>query len=141
MRTLLFNGRHGRKAGFLGMALLVVAGVAVMGALVMLLWNWLMPTLFPGAGQIDYWRAVGLLLLCKLLLGGGRGHWHARRRHWESMTPQERAQIKERCKSRWGGRFGAERWGCVPARPADPAPGHEAEGGAIDPQRPPRENP
>ncbi len=104
MRRSFAGGRFGGGKRFFGMALLVVVGIAAMGAVVMLLWNWLMPTLFTGAGQIDYWHALGLLLLSKLLFGGGRGHWHARRQHWESMSPEERAQFKEHFRSRWGNR-------------------------------------
>ncbi len=73
MRRSISGGRFGRKTRFFGMALVVVVGIAAMGWLVMLLWNWLMPTLFTGAGQIDYWRALGLLLLSKVLFGGGGG--------------------------------------------------------------------
>ncbi len=109
MRRSLADGRFGGRKRFFGMALFVVAGIAVMGALVMVLWNWLMPTLFTGAGHIDYWHALGLLLLSKLLFGGGRfgggrGHWHARRQHWESMSPEERAKFQQQFRSRWGSR-------------------------------------
>lgn len=129
MRRLLLDGRYGRKARFFAMALMMVVGMAVMGALVMLLWNWLMPVLFPGAAQIDYGRAIGLLLLCKLLLSGGHGRWQARRQHWDSMTPEERAQFSERFKSRWGGRFGSERWDCAPPRAPNTGRGPEAASG------------
>lgn len=106
MRRSFFGSRFGRKTRFFGMAVVMAAGIAAMCGLVMLLWNWLMPGLFPGAGHIDYWRALALLVLCKILFGGGRGHWHARRHHWDSMTPDERAHFKEHFKRRWGQRFG-----------------------------------
>lgn len=44
----------------------------VLGALVMVLWNWLMPDIF-GFGVITYWQGFGLALLAKLLFGG-MGH-------------------------------------------------------------------
>nr|WP_244196656.1 hypothetical protein [Paraburkholderia hospita] len=72
--------------------------------LVMLLWNWLMPALFVGARLIGYWQALGLLLLSKILFGGGHGHWKAHRR-WDSMTVEEREQLKRHFKGRWGGRW------------------------------------
>jgi len=81
--------------------LMLLVGAAVLGALVMWLWNWIMPTLLSGAMTIDYWRALGLLLLCRILFGGFRGHghhgtWQEKREHWQrwqAMTPEEREQF------------------------------------------------
>jgi len=83
---------------------MVAAGIAALGLLVMLLWNWLMPELFAGARQIGYFQALGVLLLSKILFGGchAHGRWKERRQHWESMTPEEREQLKGHFKSRWG---------------------------------------
>jgi hypothetical protein len=74
--------------------------LAAFGFVVQRLWNWLAPPLFGGHG-IGYWQALGLLLLCKILFGGFRGHcgppghW---RRHmierWENMTPEEREKFR-----------------------------------------------
>jgi hypothetical protein len=67
----------------------------------MLLWNWLMPALFAGVRTIDYWQALGLLLLSKILLGGGhfrgKAHWR-----WDGMAAEEREQLKRHFKSHWG---------------------------------------
>jgi hypothetical protein len=86
----------------------VAVGIAVVGALVMLLWNWLMPALFSGAQPIGYWQALGILLLSKILFGGFHGDFRSRmleRRErmerWERMTPEERDVLKERVHSRW----------------------------------------
>jgi hypothetical protein len=85
------------KLGKVGMML---AGAAVLGATVMLLWNWIMPSLFAGSQPLDYWRALGLLVLCRILFGGlrGRGGWrhgHERWQRWQAMTPEERAQFHQ----------------------------------------------
>jgi len=67
-----------------GMVVLGVIGAALFalafGWLVMILWNWLMPTIFH-LGEIAYWQAFGLVILAKLLFGGmgfrgGRGPGH-----------------------------------------------------------------
>lgn len=77
---------------------------AVMGGAVMLLWNAVAPTLFADARQIDYLHALGLLVLCRILFGGFRGHggWHGRKRwdKWQAMTPEEREQFHRR--GPWG---------------------------------------
>lgn len=55
----------------------------IFGYFVMLLWNWIMPTIF-GLPEIDYWLAFGIIILARLIFGGfGHGHthnWHDRRR-------------------------------------------------------------
>lgn len=87
---------------FIPICIVVFAGTV--GLLVMVLWNWLVPTLF-GIQEISYLQAVGLLILSKLLFGGiagchhGHGHCHSSRnrlrQHWECMTPEERERFLE----------------------------------------------
>lgn len=104
------SGKPGCKTKCFKIALMVAVGIAALGWLVMLLWNWLMPALFVGAQQVDYWQALGILLLSKILFGGGHGHWKSRRQqHWESMSPEEREQLKEQFKSRWGNWCGSHK--------------------------------
>ncbi|MCK9424291.1 MAG: hypothetical protein M0Q38_17025 [Bacteroidales bacterium] len=51
------------------------------GAVVMWLWNWLMPVIFH-LGVITYWQAVGLAILGRLLFGSfHHGSPHYRGRH------------------------------------------------------------
>jgi hypothetical protein len=95
-----------------GIAVLA-AVIAVMGLLslaVMLLWNALVPQLFHGP-PLQFWQALGLLLLSRILFGGLRGrgwhgHWRQRmwRERWENMTPEERAQLREHFQRRCGHR-------------------------------------
>jgi hypothetical protein len=75
---------------------LAVFGIAVLGWVVMALWNWLVPALFSGK-EIAYLQAMGLLLLSKILFGhwGGR-HCPSRHLHrWHGMTPEEREKFRE----------------------------------------------
>jgi hypothetical protein len=102
---------RGRARWILGAILIipvVIAVAALLGLVVMLLWNALVPELFHGP-SLGYWQAVGLLVLSRLLFGGlrgrggWRGHWRQRwRERWEQMTPEERAQLRERIRSRCG---------------------------------------
>ena len=90
---------------------LAIAAMGLLSLVVMSLWNWLVPSLFRGPA-LQYWQAVGLLLLSRILFGslrgrgGWHGHWRARmwRERWASMTPQERERFRERFQHRCGHR-------------------------------------
>ena len=71
---------------------------------VMSLWN---AVLVPaaGAGIITFWQGLGLLVLSRILIGGGkrwrhRGMWRGR---CESLSPEEKQQFKEFWRKRWHG--------------------------------------
>jgi hypothetical protein len=96
--------------GVLKFILLGILFLTVLGFVVMSLWNWLIPCLFHGP-FINFWQALGLLLLGKLLFGwhghhpGWRKDWKEKmRRRMEAMTPEEREKLRERCGQRFGGR-------------------------------------
>ncbi len=96
---------HGLK-----FAVFAVVAVGVVGAVVMSLWNWLTPAIF-GWHTIDFWQALGLLVLGRLLFGGLRGghgrhgHWRARMaQRWDEMSDEERQRFREGMRRRCGGR-------------------------------------
>ena len=78
---------------------LVALAVGVMGSAVMLLWNWIVPPLILGAHTLDFWHALGLLVLCRILFGGfhGRGGWrHRHHRHgWHALSRDERSRFRK----------------------------------------------
>ena len=88
-------------------ALFVAAG----GAIVMYLWNWLLPPLF-GWRIITLWQALAMLVLCRILFGGfGKGGMHPgmRRRmrermseKWDRMTPEERERFRHGIRETFG---------------------------------------
>jgi hypothetical protein len=88
--------------------LFIIAAALVLGYVVMHLWNWLLPAVF-GWHMINYWQALGILALTRLLFGGFRGHrggMHWRRRmmeRWERMTPEEREKFRQGMDGRCGG--------------------------------------
>jgi hypothetical protein len=73
----------------------LLMGIA-MTAVVMLLWNWLMPTLF-GLTIITFWQALGILILSKILFGG---HW-GKRGHCCHGGHGSHYAWKEKFKSKW----------------------------------------
>jgi hypothetical protein len=89
---------------------LVFAVIAVVlgGAVLMLLWNRLVPPIF-GWHAITFLQAIGLLVLSRILFGrpGFGGPWRGMRwrrrmwQRWEQMTPEERERfrgaMRERC--------------------------------------------
>ena len=96
---------HGRRPAAMGLRIagFAVAGVVGVGIfalafgwLVMILWNWIMPTIFS-LPVIGYWQGFGIVILAKLIFGGigagrhwgpryhpghGPGGWHGPGRDW-----------------------------------------------------------
>jgi hypothetical protein len=88
---------------------LFVAGllgfVALGGAIVQQLWNWLLPPLF-GWHEVTFWQALGVLALCRILFGrwgggGGGSRWSMKRRA-DRMSPEDRQKLLEHLRARWG---------------------------------------
>ena len=113
------NGKTSCTSKCFKIGLLAIIGIAALGAVVMLIWNWLMPAVFIGAREISFLQALGILLLSKILFGSfhGRchGRWRERQQRWESMSPEEREQLKGHFHGRWG------RW-CCPEKRDDSTP-------------------
>src|SRR5688572_23723010 len=82
--------------------------VAVFSLIVMLLWNAILPSV-ANVNPINFWQALGILVLSKILFGGfgrGRMHWKERMgQKWQHMSPEEREQFKQNWRARCG------RWG------------------------------
>ena len=100
----------GKKRKWFLIVVLAILGIplfmAIGGGSVMLLWNWLLPTLF-GWPRITFWQALGLLALCRILFGGlgrhGSSRSHRRKgRRWERMTPEERERLRQSMSGRSG---------------------------------------
>ncbi|MBB6243130.1 hypothetical protein [Rhodanobacter sp. MP1X3] len=86
------------KFRFLGKAVLILAAIAVLGWLVMLLWNAVIPAVFADSRPVDYLHALGLLILSRILFGGfhGRGGRRGQRwEKWQAMTTEEREQFRQ----------------------------------------------
>ena len=95
----------------LKIALLILLAVTAMTAIVMWLWNWLIPDLFNGP-MITFWQSLGLMLLTRILFRGfygmkgkglhgiGMGPWKER---YDKMSPDEKEKVRELWKKRCGG--------------------------------------
>ncbi|RYD53570.1 MAG: hypothetical protein EOP52_05395 [Sphingobacteriales bacterium] len=90
----------------------IAALLLLVGGLVMTLWNAILPDLLA-VKRINFWQATGLLVLCRILLGGwggrggGGGGWKGRMHNRRPPTPEERQRLKalwrERCRTHRNG--------------------------------------
>ena len=88
LKRLIFIG----PLAILGMLLFITIG----GEIVLHLWNWLLPPLF-GWRQITFWQALGLLLLCRILIGGFGWHGSGRSsiRAFAYCEPRLRCSLRQ----------------------------------------------
>ena len=100
-----------RKLRFL-MPVGFLAVAAGFSAVVMALWNWLMPAIF-GIGEVNFWQALGLFVLCRILFGdfGGRHGLKKHKHHagghhilnkWMKMTPEQRKEFVHKRREHFG---------------------------------------
>ncbi len=104
------NRAHWKKKGVF-IFFFVIAGLFGISALIMALWNAILPEI-AHFSTITYWQAFGLLILCRLLFGGfrfgggHRGHWG--RPQWKekfmNMSEEEKAAFKSKWEERCGRR-------------------------------------
>jgi hypothetical protein len=98
----------GHRKRWFFMFLLIPAALVVFTIAVMLLWNAILPDLLH-TGNLNFWQALGLLILSRLLFGGfrWRGEHHARhfeksqrfRERWKGMSEEERKEFREKWQS------------------------------------------
>lgn len=97
-----------KKIHIVGHIVLGLAAIAAFSAIVMLLWNWLMPAIF-GLGVVSFWQALGLLALARILLSGMGRHFFRRgamihhrfhnnpiREKWMNMSHEERKEFMKK---------------------------------------------
>ena len=93
------------------MPIFFIAMVIVIGFAVMYLWNWLMPEIFD-LQTINYWQAMGILVLSKILFGGcGHkskccGSKHGNQGQWKHKFKHKWSNMSEEDKSKWQEKFG-----------------------------------
>lgn len=99
-----------KKKGFF-MGTFFILGFFGISGVVMLLWNWLIPSILH-LNAINYWQAMGLFILSRILFGGFhfRGSRHknppfmnqAFKEKLMNMNDDERQAFKEQWKQRCG---------------------------------------
>jgi hypothetical protein len=90
-----------------------VVGYMILGLVTLVLWNWLIPSLFNGP-VINYLQSLGLLALSKILFWGFHKKYshhpnHGPNAYWgkrfqeklSSLDPSEREAFKQKMKEKW----------------------------------------
>ena len=93
----------------IGFIVLAVAVTALLGYVVMSLWNCVLVAVLH-VSLITFWQALGILILSKILFGGFKGRWGGgprnsrwgkeMREKWQTMTPEEREKLKQEWRNR-----------------------------------------
>ena len=105
------NNTKYRRKKFLFVGMFIILFFAVSG-LVMVLWNTILPEVI-GVKDLNFWQAMGILVLSKILFGGFRkcGKDKGNRfqgiemmKRMKHMTPEEREIFKTKLKERYGNR-------------------------------------
>lgn len=106
MMKLLFTG----KIKWVSFGILFIGMIFGLGAIVMWLWNAILPDVIDVVKPISYLQAMGILVLSKLLFGGfGKGKHRGGRppfarkelkQKFMEMSDEERAAFKEKWKTR-----------------------------------------
>jgi hypothetical protein len=90
---------------------LFIIGFFSISAIVMLLWNWIIPAISTFS-VLTYWQAMGLLALCRILFGGFNFNRHHNKVHrhfaehtafkekFMDMNDEEKLQFKNQWKQR-----------------------------------------
>ena len=128
MKSLFFE----RPYRFIFFPLAAAAFLSLIGFIVMHLWNYLLPNILH-VGIINFWQAMGIFVLCKILFGfGGRGKFggapwmrHKMEERFKHMTPEEQQRFKEQFENRMChkcGSWGRREWFGDEAKPESEAP-------------------
>lgn len=90
---------------------LVILAFLVLGFLVMIIWNAILPDVLA-VKPLSFLQALGILFLSKILFGGlgrlggqTRGRWMQMKEKMAAMTPEEKEKFKSEWKQRCGGRW------------------------------------
>ena len=102
-----------RRNRILKFAVFGVLAIALLGLVIMSLWNQVVPQIF-GWRALTYFQALCLFVLCRILFGSFRGRYPGGRQQsrwllerWAQMTPEEREKFKEGMRSGFGPDSGA----------------------------------
>ena len=86
----------------------ILGFLAIFSFAVYELWNGVLANVL-GVKTINYWQALGILVLSRILFGGfpckrsGPPWRRGMMEHWQSLTPEEREKLREKLGHHCGG--------------------------------------
>lgn len=99
-----FSNHKFKPLKVLFFVMVFVAIAAALGWLVMFLWNSILPEAV-GVKPLTFWKALGLLVLSKILFGGlgrgGRSWKNTEKNHWRNKWMNMSAEERHEAQSRW----------------------------------------
>lgn len=104
-----YNRQRPRRR-FIFFPLVAILMLLLLGLVVMLLWNAILPETLH-TGRLEYGQALGLLILCRILFGGFGGPFRGRgpgsggrpwNDKWTKMSPEEQQRFREEWMRRCG---------------------------------------
>lgn len=130
MKKVFYKGR------FVFVPLGVAAFLSLISFTLMQLWNSILPGVLHVA-TINFWQAMGIFILCKILFGFGRGGRMGRggpgwmrgrmQERFKNMSAEERELFKEKMSRRMNdcrGRGWGKSWEDAQQKTAEPEAGH-----------------
>ncbi|WP_443945325.1 hypothetical protein ACJVDH_20790 [Pedobacter sp. AW1-32] len=101
------RGNFSRGKKFLFFIPVAILGATCLGFAIRFLWNSILPEV-AHVGRLNFWQALGLLVLCRLLFGSfGKGggkkfaeRKYAMREKWRNMSVEERDRFRSEYKTR-----------------------------------------
>ena len=91
--------RHFNKRFFFQRFFFIIAVIAFISLVILLLWNWLMPSIF-NLPEINYLQAFGILILSKILFLGIGRHDHRTycrdREYWKKRFEENKNPFSEK---------------------------------------------
>jgi hypothetical protein len=90
--------------GFLAAIVLGALFFGVIGFTTMNLWNWLVPSIF-GLPRLCFCQALGLFILCRILLGGfgfpRASYWQHKKEDWKDKMHDKWQNMSQEERDEW----------------------------------------
>lgn len=103
------NQQFKYKRRFWPFPFFIAAAGLILGGAVMYLWNTILPSLL-GVGKISFWHSVGLLALCRILVGNFGGRMQGHKDRWNQKWNEEGAAEEEEGERKFGGPPWRNKW-------------------------------
>lgn len=103
--------KHNKKRKILCLVFIIPLMILALGGVVMFLWNMILPEVL-GVQEVNFWQALGILILSKILFGGIHNRIGGKMQRWKEQnghcrgpldgyTEAEKEMFKEKFKEKF----------------------------------------